>query len=55
MIPLDVEPVDDGNIVLGRDDDGPVAMYLRKDETTTRDRYVSHFATCPHAAEHRKR
>jgi hypothetical protein len=43
-IPIDAEPVDNGNIRLGRDDDGLVAIYAGEGPGT---RYVSHFATCP--------
>lgn len=55
-MPVDVEPVEDGNVVL--EDDGdlvatvvPPGQGLLGDE---RPRYVSHFATCPNADEHRR-
>lgn len=47
-IPLDVEPSDDGNLVLF----GTGAHPLPK--LWTGDRYKSHFATCPNADQHRK-
>ncbi len=54
-IPLDPEPRDDGNLAF-RDDDkvyvipgGPGVLGLEV------PRYVSHFATCPSAAQHRRR
>jgi hypothetical protein len=50
-IPLDVGPAANGNIVLR---DG-IAHYLKKDEQTSEPRYVAHFATCPNAAQHRKK
>lgn len=80
LMPLDPEPVEDGNVVLEHlvDDDeralralagvtlagegptptpGPPAVrVLRQDELLAPDvpRYVSHFATCPQAAHHRR-
>lgn len=54
-IPIDVEPVANGNITLSDFSDGLRATYLRKDETTRHDRYVSHFATCPDAKTHRRK
>jgi hypothetical protein len=52
LIPLDVDPVDHGNIVIR---DGK-ALYVKKDLYSLDDelRYVSHFATCPQAARFRK-
>lgn len=67
--PLDVEPVDNGNIeIVGvsrrHEDHGvvetPVIRHLKKGEVDVLpgfevpDRYVSHFATCPYAKRHRK-
>lgn len=53
MIPLDVEPVDQGNIVLV---DGRAVVTgqatLLGDEGP---RYVAHFVTCPDADEHRSK
>lgn len=45
--------VDNGNIVLvGTTGSGtPIARYVGKG----RGKFVSHFATCPHANEHRRR
>lgn len=57
-IPLDPEPVDDGNLVLdGEHGDGrPVVRYVRKGEDTgILPRYKTHFATCENADEFRKR
>jgi hypothetical protein len=57
-MPLDPEPRPDGNIVLRRlAFEGPlIAHYLAAGEEPAADeeRYVSHFATCPNAAAHRK-
>lgn len=50
-IPLDPEPVADGNVivVLG-------TAYVLKDQNPVTDqRFRSHFATCPHAGQHRRR
>jgi hypothetical protein len=71
-IPLDVEPVDDGNIVeTGRThtSGAPMVRYLKKSdrpifpslalvvggEQPVDARYVTHFATCPNADQHRRR
>lgn len=55
-MPVDAEPREDGGFVLrGQGDDHP-PLALAKGEARGREpRYVSHFATCPNAAEHRKR
>jgi hypothetical protein len=59
-IPVDPEPVEGGNLELHADDDGElVARALCGQEQTLPgmdlpDRYVSHFATCPNADQHRK-
>ena len=51
-LPLDLEPVENGNIWL--DEDG-VAHVLTKGETPPAGPlYVSHFATCPDAAKARR-
>jgi len=54
-IPLDPEPVDDGN--LGIRDDGKV-YHLGDPEKGALPidvpRYKTHFATCPNAASHRR-
>lgn len=47
----------DGNIMITdrRTGDGtPIVRYLPKAAAPTIARYVSHFATCPHAKEHRR-
>ena len=65
-IPVDFHPTDTGNIVLTIGGKGassvPTAWIRRKDgfPEEVRDRceawrrYTSHFATCPHAAKHRR-
>ena len=55
-VPLDAEPREDGNVYV---DDNGVAVYLTRDELErfpppAESRFVSHFATCPHAEEHRR-
>ena len=54
-IPLDAEPTKTGNIVI---EDGNALVYNNPDAIAPRlrsePRYVSHFATCPNADEHRK-
>lgn len=53
-MPLDAEPVEGGNVELLADG---TAIVLKKEEAAS---YLpgtlrkSHFATCPHAARHRK-
>jgi hypothetical protein len=53
-MPLDQEPVPDGNVVVV---DG-VACVLKSEREALlvgeEPRYVSHFATCPQAAAHRR-
>lgn len=53
-VPLDAEPRPDGNIEL--DDDGGTARYVDPDQPSLdgRPRYVSHFASCPHASDWRR-
>ena len=54
-IPLDPDPVPDGNIVLRggvAHVDGPAAGGFFDDGAG--ERYVSHFATCPNARSHRR-
>lgn len=58
--PLDRDPVPDGNVVgTGRftPEGAEHVHYLKKGETVPAGklRYVSHFANCPEAREHRKR
>lgn len=55
-MPVDAEPAANGNIVLG-DGDPPAAIIVPPDE---RERalyplYVSHFASCKFAAQHRRK
>jgi hypothetical protein len=50
-IPLDPEPVADGNLALR--DDGRVYS-LPPSDLDSVPRYVTHFATCPNASEHRR-
>jgi len=59
-MPLDRQPVDDstpgGTFVL-RDTgspEGPLAISATPAQLPGEVYYVSHFATCPHAAEHRR-
>ena len=59
MMPVDRDPVDGGNIDLVHSGDAsgtPTAHVLSESQPTLYggDRYVSHFATCPNAAEHRR-
>jgi hypothetical protein len=49
-IPLDVDPVVGGNLGI-RDDGRVVSSFGFPKKATT---YVSHFATCPNAADHRR-
>lgn len=51
-IPLDASPVPHGNVEL---EDGR-AIYVRPNSPNLFGvpRFVSHFATCPHARQHRK-
>lgn len=52
-MPVDVEPVDGGNVVIT---DGPQGLYavVVGSHEIKQPAYVSHFATCPNAAAHRK-
>jgi hypothetical protein len=50
-IPLDPDPVPDGNIVVT---DAGIAHFLKSTEMATGPRYVSHFSTCPKSAHFRK-
>jgi hypothetical protein len=54
-IPVDPDPVADGNLAIGPES-VPRIRYLQKDDTvrTSEWRGVSHFATCPDARLHRK-
>lgn len=58
-MPVDRDPVADGNIRLlatSHSDGTPLVAYVKRDdlETLPHERHVSHFATCPNAAEHRR-
>jgi hypothetical protein len=55
-MPVDAEPVPDGNLVLTYPTPGrALALIVDPAQTTIDDppRYVSHFATCPNADQHR--
>jgi len=62
-MPIDAEPVEDGNLeIAARNDEGePVVRYLSGGDRNPLPgfdlvpRYVSHFATCPNAQDHRKK
>lgn len=57
-IPLDPEPVPDGNVILVQVTTGVTeAVVLRAEDRPAagKARYVSHFSTCPQAAQHRRR
>jgi hypothetical protein len=62
-IPVDTEPAPDGNVVLlrgGRGEAPPVVLVMSQAQADTvipdvGPRYMSHYATCPQAAEWRKR
>ena len=53
-MPIDPDPVPDGNLILDGENTvlviGPIDVLADPDTA----RYVSHFATCPNADEHRK-
>jgi hypothetical protein len=56
-IPVDRDPVPDGNLFYVGDEDGPptVAVITKgRRPPPGADRYTSHFATCPNAASHRR-
>lgn len=58
LIPLDADPVADGNIAAHRDESGNLwARVLRKDEAPAENerRGLSHFTSCPNADQHRRR
>jgi hypothetical protein len=62
-MPVDALPCDDGNIVITLKGEGyreeARAMYLTREQlepgAVTAKRYKSHHATCPHAAQWRKK
>lgn len=57
-MPVDPTPTEAGNIILLAGNDGPESRVLTKAELAARPTrsglYVSHFATCPQAAAHRR-
>ncbi len=63
-MPVDAEPVEDGNVVLRTGPDQSVTAYvlskrdaegIQLDMYVSRDLYVSHFTTCPTANTWRRR
>lgn len=58
-MPVDYAPVRGGNIVLRDEGTRAVAVYvaplLESDDDKARPHYVSHFVTCPQAAQHRRK
>jgi hypothetical protein len=52
-MPIDTEPVDRGNLILKRGHGGQYWAIVAADDTGP-PRYVSHFATCPDADQHRR-
>lgn len=54
-IPLDAQPVPDGNLVVSlREGSRTYVRHVADGEVPAADRYVTHFATCPHARGHRR-
>ena len=56
-MPLDAVPVDTGNVAVHRDKSGELRARVLKHGDTVADwetRGNSHYATCPHADQHRK-
>lgn len=51
-MPVDAEPVENGNLILRKteSESGPILVAIISPDGD----YVSHFATCLNAAEHRK-
>lgn len=57
-MPVNVDPQEDGNVLLSVTASGKLkAVVLARgaEKPPGRHLYTSHFATCSHAAEHRKR
>lgn len=56
-MPLDPEPVDDGNVLLYRTPEGLRAVVMSKGDHVpdNASRHKTHFATCPNAERHRRR
>lgn len=53
-IPVDPEPVPNGNIELRDDGNGEIRSTTVKPDPSVR-KYVAHFATCPNANNHRRK
>lgn len=55
-MPLDFDPVPNGNLVLSRDRDSPRAIVLSPGQQphVSVPRYISHFSSCPHAKRFRR-
>lgn len=53
-MPLDVEPADDGNVVLNQQGHAVVYANAEAVPADAGRRFFSHFATCPNRAEHRR-
>ena len=56
-MPIDPDPVEHGNLRLIPVGETGKVHYLKKgelEEDSPEPRYVSHFATCPNAKQHRK-
>jgi hypothetical protein len=58
VMPIDDEPSSAGRFVIDDDDEDhhhPRVRFLGEKEDYTGERFTSHFATCPHASQHRKK
>lgn len=54
-MPLDPEPVPDGNLLARRDSTGQLQVRQRVNQAWPDEHPArSHFATCPNAGQHRK-
>lgn len=51
-MPLDRDPVPDGNVVIR---DGLAVVLTAEESPDTTRRFLSHFSTCPDGKAHRKR
>jgi hypothetical protein len=54
-LPIDPEPREDGNLVVRRALGGGRVAVSAKGVPAGEQRYVSHFATCPYADQHRRK
>lgn len=56
-MPIDPEPVEDGNVLLYRTPQGLRVVVMSKGDHPDpgASRHTTHFATCPNAARHRRR